>query len=823
MSKTGKTASKTKAKAATKPKAAASKRTTKKAGGSSKAKPRKTATRGAGRSGNATSLPGPKPRVAIIGGGIAGLQAALKLQENDFDVTLFERNKMLGGNTSSEEIDDVEYDVYPHMFCEWYTNFWALCDDVLGENSREKFFSPRAGTKMREATKPEDTDQNKYIELLNPTSMEAVVENLKSGAMSPAEIFLLGYSGIDLAAHPFDRDSQNTIQMLDVNGFIYSRGYATENVAAMQNYILMLIWSIQSSWTAAATYQNFLRHNYTFPDRAPFSWLLKGSMSEKLIKPIRQRLEDDGCTIRCDTEIVTVRLLDDRPILRSRKTPHSEGEYEANEIIQEDYDYVILAVGIDALRRLVMTRDDSLDGVRIVEKEPELANLRRLSSVAIPVVDLHLTKKLDGFPNEHIGLAGSKYGLTVIDIQQLWDNNNFNDKTVLVIAASDGVAIPAEDPKMMGVRMIEEFANYYPEFEGILKWGDKPELIDWDKSHVRTNTSFTLFRNDTGSWAWRPQTLYPDHLPRVFFAGDLVRTDVDMATVEGAIQSGLRAAHSVQAQDAVLNNHPRRGGPIVEQPHEVYSTTSFRAAKLFYLPFAYMALAKVAFEQFEERRRNDRPVGANEFTLAEYMAIVPLQYTIDWWKGAYWLIRSLLDSGEDDPLGGRVLYLKQLAQIKGAAPQGAAAPDPHHPANPAHGDTKISDSDAGHTDEVIGLPEATLMVAGEVISYLIDQLAGNNNDQPIGWQPGDSPGGGQHPGHARAAPAPPHRGHADAPRAAHADAPRSASPPKGPKDELADAAFGVGKAVFAGLKGVARAAVTGSIRGTTRRRWRVKR
>lgn len=43
---------------------------------------------------------GPKKRVAVIGGGIAGMQAAVTAAENGHDVTLFEQKDVLGGQTS---------------------------------------------------------------------------------------------------------------------------------------------------------------------------------------------------------------------------------------------------------------------------------------------------------------------------------------------------------------------------------------------------------------------------------------------------------------------------------------------------------------------------------------------------------------------------------------------------------------------------------------------------------------------------------------------------------------------------------------------------
>ena len=81
-----------------------------------------------------------------------------------------------------------------------------------------------------------------------------------------------------------ERTGGDLLERLDVNGFVYSRGYSNETVAKLQNYILMVIWSIQSDVTAAASYQDFIKHTILFPHETPFSWLLKGNLFEEIIE-----------------------------------------------------------------------------------------------------------------------------------------------------------------------------------------------------------------------------------------------------------------------------------------------------------------------------------------------------------------------------------------------------------------------------------------------------------------------------------------------------------------------------------------------------------
>jgi protoporphyrinogen oxidase len=68
--------------------------------------------------------------VTIVGGGVAGLTAALRLAERGVAVTILEKGPLMGGNLSGVWHAGACYDVYPHMFCEWYNNFWSLAEDV---------------------------------------------------------------------------------------------------------------------------------------------------------------------------------------------------------------------------------------------------------------------------------------------------------------------------------------------------------------------------------------------------------------------------------------------------------------------------------------------------------------------------------------------------------------------------------------------------------------------------------------------------------------------------------------------------------------------
>lgn len=62
-------------------------------------------------------------RVAVVGGGLAGLSAATELKRSNCDITLFERSRLLGGKATSFEVDGIEVDNGQHVFLACCTEF----------------------------------------------------------------------------------------------------------------------------------------------------------------------------------------------------------------------------------------------------------------------------------------------------------------------------------------------------------------------------------------------------------------------------------------------------------------------------------------------------------------------------------------------------------------------------------------------------------------------------------------------------------------------------------------------------------------------------
>jgi protoporphyrinogen oxidase len=522
-------------------------------------------------------------RVAVAGGGFAGLAAAWRLVQRGYQVTLYEEKPWLGGNAGSHQDPDsgVYHDVYPHMFSNFYVNFWDLCENDLGlkrTRDADSDFAARDGFKFL-------TTDGTYREMRNAATADPVAlwRDLQSGVaqMSPLDIWLYLYSMVDLLAHRFTwrgRLGQS------VNGFLRGRPTVTQPVAEMHDAIVMLIWSIHAGGTSAGSYQNFYRH--TFGNVDPLLWLLKGSLHEKVVAPLERRLLDKGCTIHKSTSVQRLAIKGGRAVGLELQQASFDWERHAvkrsgKRWAAEPFDHLVLALPPHALGDLA---DNGPPGQTLASVMPQLAHVgQRLPSEPIAVMDVYFKIKLDGIPQENIATTDSDNYFSIVNLSELWPGPKKAGVTALTIAASDYWALPSDDDEVNAFHLLCELNRYVRNFNPGKRWGDPEADVDWLRSHYHSNLDDVIFVNQVGSWDYRPDTRCKA-VENLYFAGDFCRNHVDMATVEAAVSSGINAAAALQARVPL-------GEPIVLNQPPLVPEVMIGALKLLLAPSAYAAKA----------------------------------------------------------------------------------------------------------------------------------------------------------------------------------------------------------------------------------------
>src|SRR5919197_360499 len=177
-----------------------------------------------------------RPGVIVAGGGLAGMTAALRLAERGYRVRLYEQKQILGGDLASRTgKDGVPLDVYPHMYLSWYRNFWNLIGGVPAVRREDHFQSFSTVMQLRRGEFP----RTRHI--TNLYSLRDMVRNLLSGMAPPADMYVAGYSAIDLLAETLDPTVP--LEEVSVTGFLRARPYMTDRAADAVDTFITMIWA----------------------------------------------------------------------------------------------------------------------------------------------------------------------------------------------------------------------------------------------------------------------------------------------------------------------------------------------------------------------------------------------------------------------------------------------------------------------------------------------------------------------------------------------------------------------------------------------------
>jgi hypothetical protein len=490
-----------------------------------------------------------RPRVTVVGGGLAGLTAALRLAERGYKVKLYEQKPMLGGNLASRPCPgDVDLDVYPHMYLGWYHNFWRLLEDASGVD-RSKLFRPFESVKqLRRDEYP------RFTALTDMYSPWHMLQNLFSGVGPPADMYVFGYASVDMLA-----ERCNPTMLPDdvsVGGFLNARPYMTERAAAAYSSFISTVWAIPSSLASADDYRDYLAYCLAKP--TPAYWLPRGSARRQVIEPLAAKLAESGVELALSVQVTDVACADGSVTEVGLRNVDAHSGAPVGRRFRERVEELVLAVPAPALTTLVRSGPP---GGRIVEAAPQLADVSRLHVQQIPIMHVWFKRKLKPIPPEPVGLFGCRYELAFTDISRTWEDvPAFEGRTVLAVSASDPFGLPGTGPEADGYAMLAELAEFL-DFDPGAAWGECTD-VDWELTVFDANADARLFVNDAGTDEFRPAAGV-DGLANLTLAGDFCANRIGMTTIESAVTTGLEAAGAIVRRRAF-------GAPVaIEEPDQL--------------------------------------------------------------------------------------------------------------------------------------------------------------------------------------------------------------------------------------------------------------
>lgn len=543
------------------------------------------------------------PNAMIVGAGIAGLSAALRLVERGFTVTVLEQNKFAGGKLSAHrsppEFDDTPGPDHPphsgnqprsdrphaldyhehsyHMYLNWYHNFWKIIDEIgirdsFRPQSTCSYLHPNgAGTRS--------------VELRNVGSLDTVFQNIFSGLTTPADMAIYGYSLIDLLGTPF---GDARLGHTSVYAFMRARPYMTQRALELHGQTLAKAFATPTDLTSSHSYRNFINYGYRLP--APMIWLLQGNTQEYLFRPLLKHISGvagrtgGSFRLRPLAQVSQLLIEDGRvsgltvrtPAMSPSLDPVRRPDADSPPVPEPVDGAVILAVPPAGLGHLVSEQ--------VFHHAPELARVRELRSQPMASIDVYFKTRIANVPSGITILLDSELELTFLDNSQVWGAPYRDGPTFLNVVLSDFrmLAPYARGAEGRGRQMERVFAELRRYLDFRYDPATKDDDIDRERCYLQTNIGEQLFVNEVGSWENRPTTTC--RIPNLFIAGDYCRTFIDVTTIEGAVVSGLMAAEEVRRLT-------RTGAPIEPIRPDAYPQPLLSAMKSLGMPSAYAAKA----------------------------------------------------------------------------------------------------------------------------------------------------------------------------------------------------------------------------------------
>lgn len=440
-------------------------------------------------------------RVAVVGGGLAGIAAALRCADAGCEVTLFEARPRLGGLTHSFQRGQLQVDNGQHVFLRCCTAYRALLDrlgvaDLVAVQSRLDI----------PVRSPGRTSAARLRRSRLPAPLHLAGSVLRYSPLSVAERLRFGLAGfalrrLDPADPATDRQA--------FGAWLAARGQSVRATSALWDLVGIATLNAPAAETslglAATVFQVGM---LTDAAAADIGWSLV---------PL-QRLHGDAamqCLVRAGVDVrISAKVRALSRVSGSWLVAGRDGAVEA--------DHVVLAVPPTAAEGL-------LPGGALLLPAGWSARLG-----TSPIVNAHIAYDRKVFDGPFFAAVDSP-------VQWVFDRtaqSGYRDGQYVAVSLSAADAIV--DTPVAGIRQL-----ILPALARLLPGARRAEVRDFFVTRERQAT----FRPAPGTASLRPAARTA--LPGLYLAGAWTATGWP-ATMEGAVRSGDAAAAAVLAPEASL-------------------------------------------------------------------------------------------------------------------------------------------------------------------------------------------------------------------------------------------------------------------------------
>jgi 15-cis-phytoene desaturase len=505
-----------------------------------------------------------KKKVVIIGGGIGGLSAAHELLERGFEVEVYEKNSIPGGKARSMDVKDSASGNNRPLPAEHGFRFFP------------GFYSHITDTMKRIPYKQNPNgvfDNLKNIELsmgfLNNAKPTELRMQLGKNIDSLYKQFTLSW---DLEKFKIPQDELE---------FYFQRlwQFLTSSKKRLINeYEKISWWDFIEAKNKSTAYKNYLGKGMTTqlvasrPQHASARTVadvglrlildsfrlgktadrvLNGPTNTVWINPWLEHIKNLGGLYFTNHELSSIELTDSKVSEVSITDMHKSRTFKVKA------DYFVLALPVEVITKYLSPK--------LLAAAPELVKLYQLqNSVSwMNGIQFYLSKELN-LIDGHLSFLDSEWAISGIQqTNRIWDefdlttSGNGQVKAILSLAISDWDTPgsmynkPARDcsREEIAAEVIHQiktgFNQSTAEFneELIIRWYLDPDISESETNPYKHKNAEPLLVNLVNTWHLRPNAY--TSIPNMFLSADYVRTNTDLATMEGANEAARRAVNEI--------------------------------------------------------------------------------------------------------------------------------------------------------------------------------------------------------------------------------------------------------------------------------------
>jgi uncharacterized protein with NAD-binding domain and iron-sulfur cluster len=493
-------------------------------------------------------------RVAVLGGGVAGLTAAHELAERGFAVTVYEARDRLGGKARSLPVPasgtDGRRDLPAEHGFRFFPGFYKHVPDTMrriGVDRRlvgaERVLVAQAGGKDELVTPAHLPESLEDFALVTRFVLQAAT----SLGVPPDETAWFLERLLTLLTS-CDERRLGQWELESWWAFVDAEHRSPAFRKFLADGLTRTLVAARAREMSARTGGTILLQLIFDLTRAGgrADRVLDGPTSDAWIDPWERHLEGLGVEIRRDARVEGIRVAGGR----------IAGATVAGAAVTADH--YVAAVPVEIMRTLA--------GPELRAAEPRLKRLDRLVTRWMNGVMFYLREDVP-VVNGHAIYIDSDWALTSISQRQFWhgyDLAQTGDGRVGGILSVD-VSDWAQPSRRLGKIAMQcshdeivdevwaQLADHLEDLDrGNVVRAFLDPAIEFPNPTAAANLE-PLLVNTAGSWADRPDAV--TRIPNLFLASDYVRTHTDLATMEGANEAARRAVNGIL--DATGSSAPR--------------------------------------------------------------------------------------------------------------------------------------------------------------------------------------------------------------------------------------------------------------------------